>query len=92
MKRILSTIVASLVALAFAGFAFAAEPATPVEPASPDSYQTVKPDEAKKPVTKKHPKKHHKKHHKHNKSCKHAKPAPVKTEVPSPDQTAPAAK
>jgi hypothetical protein len=58
MKRIMSAIVAALVSVAFAGIAFAAEPETTTEPASPETYQTVKPEAAKKPVAKK---KHHKK-------------------------------
>jgi hypothetical protein len=51
MKKVVSTIVAALVAVAFAGIAFAAEPSTPATPAAP-----VVVKETKKPV-KKHLKK-----------------------------------
>ncbi len=88
MKRILSTIIASLVAIAFAGIAFAAEPAmtpghpeaavktTPATPAKPDTYKTVKPGAAKKSTARKHHKKHTRKH----KTCK---PAAKKSEAPA---------
>jgi hypothetical protein len=90
MKRIESVIVSSIVAVAFAGIAFAAEPVgTPghpeTAPASPETYTTVKPGETKKPVVKKKARKKIKKH-------KSVKPAAVKSEVPSPDTTAPTTK
>jgi len=83
MKKLLSTIVASLVAIAFAGFAFAAEPAmapgqpeaavktSPATPAKTETYKTVKKTVAKK---------HHKKLTRKHKTCK---PAAKKSEAPA---------
>jgi hypothetical protein len=48
MKKVLSTIVAALVAVSFAGIVCATEPATPAAPAAPE----VKKEEVKKPVKK----------------------------------------
>lgn len=48
MKKILSTIVAALVSVAFAGVVFAAEPAAGEAPVTPE----VKKEDVKKPVKK----------------------------------------
>jgi hypothetical protein len=48
MKKVLSTLVAALVAVSFAGIVCAAEPAAPAAPAAPE----VKKEEVKKPVKK----------------------------------------
>ncbi len=52
MKNVLSSITAALVAVAFAGAVFAAEPATQAAPALPAGHPPVKVEE-KKPVAKK---------------------------------------
>ncbi len=57
MKKVLSTIVASLVAVSFAGIVYATEPVTASTPAGAASAGNVA-----KPV---------KKHHKHHKRVKH---------------------
>jgi hypothetical protein len=48
MKKVLSTLVAALVAVSFAGIVCATEPAAPAAPAAPE----VKKEEVKKPVKK----------------------------------------
>jgi hypothetical protein len=80
MKRILSTIVASLVAIAFAGIAFAAEPA--MTPGQPEATAKTAPAKAEtsKTMAPKTVKKHHKKHTKKHKVCK---PAAKKSEAPA---------
>ncbi len=88
MKKVFSTIVAALVAVSFAGIAFAAEPAKTEAPAVPATQAAPAKPEVKKAegnkcdVLKRHHKKHHKKHH-----MKHmnAKPAPKpEAAVPAP--------
>lgn len=85
MKKVLSIIVSSLVAVSFAGMVFAAEPAKTETPASPAAGE-VKKEEAK-PI-KKHVKKH-RRHHKHHKA---AKKAAVPAETPATTPATPAAK
>ena len=76
MKKVLSSIVAALVALSFAGLVCAAEPTPPAAPAAPAAAADVKKEErAAKPAKKKH------------KKAKKVK----KEEVPA-DAAAPAAK
>jgi ribosomal protein L12E/L44/L45/RPP1/RPP2 len=75
MKKILSFVLTSMVAVAFAGITFAAEP--PMEPAQPETPTQAAPA---KPEKKVHHKKHHKKHHHKKHHKKHVKkevgPAP----------------
>lgn len=80
MKRILSTIVASLVAIAFAGIAFAAEPA--MTPGHPEATVKTTPAKAEtsKTMAPKAVKKHHKKLTRKHKVCK---PAAKKSEAPA---------
>jgi hypothetical protein len=84
MKKIMSAIVATLVAVAFTGIAFAAEPAPAPEQAQPAIRAEVTPA---KPEMRKHHKKHHRKHHKkHHKAHmkKHEEQAPVAPAEPTP--------
>ena len=62
MKKVLSTIVASLVAVSFAGIVFAQEAPAPAPDAAPAAGE-MKKEEAK-------PMKHHKKHKRHHKKHK----------------------
>ncbi len=77
MKKVLSTIVAAIVAVAFAGVVFAAEPATPATPATPAA--DVKKEE-KAPVKKT----------KKTKKAKKAKKTMKKEEAPAATPATPA--
>jgi len=62
MKKIVSSIVATLAVVAFTGIVFAAEPdQQPVQPAIKADVTPSKPE-----VKEHHHKKHHKKHHRHH--------------------------
>lgn len=69
MKKVLSTIVAALVAVAFAGLVFAAEPAKEAAPVLPAGHPPIAKEE-KKPVKK-------------QKKAKKAKKAEKKEEAPA---------
>lgn len=74
MKRVLSTIVAFLIAVGFAAITFAAEPAGNATPAASASQtSTAKP--AVKVAKKTHHKKHYKKHSMKHKTAKSESPA-----------------
>ena len=78
MKKVLSTIVAALVALSFASFAFAADANYPEHSGAAEAAKMNQPEA--KPVKPQH--KHSKKHHKHHKAAK-KKTAPA-TPAPAP--------
>ncbi len=82
MKKVLSTIVAAIVAVSFAGLAFAAqEPASATGPSEPTETKQVVKHHTK------HHAKHHKKHHKSSmkkeKKEEAAPAAPAGSEAPA---------
>jgi len=81
MKKIVSTIVATLAVVAFTGIVFAAEPnQQPAQPAIKAEVTPSKPEVNKH--YKKHHRKHHKKHHKHH--VKNTVPTPEAPATPAP--------
>src|ERR1035437_3678452 len=83
MKKILSTIVATLVAVSFATVAFAADVPT-TEPATDAPAAEMKQDEAK-PMKKHHKHHRHHRHHRHHKHHKHDKDTQKEAPAAAPD-------
>lgn len=89
MKKILSVVLASMVAVAFAGITCAAEPATTTMDSSAPTEAAPAKSQVKKHHHKKHNKKHHRKHHKKEMKAKEGS-APEVPMAPSSPEAPPA--